>query len=115
MSLSYTQTGFAEVSFVGNIFNGWCTDTNAGQIGGVLACPDYDGPTPFGYNASTGRFNAIGATDLDNLIEAYSTFGDAQLLEVVEVPALSHPMVIALALAVLAIGAMCIRRGAGAV
>jgi hypothetical protein len=61
-------------------FVGWCTDTNAGQISG-LACPPYDGPTPFGYNSSTGRFNAIGATDLNSIIFAYSTFGEGQLFE----------------------------------
>ena len=82
-SNSYTQTGFADVAFGPETFTGWCTDTNAGQISG-LACPAFDGPTPFGYNSSTGRFNAIGATDLNSIIFAYSTFGDAQLSEVPE-------------------------------
>lgn len=92
-SNSYTQTGFADVTFGPETFTGWCTDTNAGQISG-LACPAYDGPTPFGYNSGTGRFNAIGATDLNSIIFAYSTLGDAQLFEEfdsVPVPALSAP------------------------
>ena len=113
-SNSYTQTGFADVVFGPETFTGWCTDTNAGQIGG-LACPAFDGPAPFGYNSSTGRFNAIGATDLNSIIFAYSTFGDAQLFEEFEVPALSEPMITALALALLAIGAICTRHWASAV
>ena len=84
-SNAYTQTGFADVTFGPETFTGWCTDTNAGQISG-LACPDYDGPAPFPYNSSTGRFNAIGATDLNSIIYTYSTFGDAQLFEVVPEP-----------------------------
>jgi hypothetical protein len=114
----YTQTGFANVTFGPETFTGWCTDTNAGQISG-LACPDYDGSTPFGYNSSTGRYNAIGATDLNSIIFAYSTFGEGQLFEVFEetgpVPALSGPMIAALALALLTIGAICIRPRASAV
>jgi len=84
-SNSSTQTGFADVSFGPETFTGWCTDTNAGQISG-LACPDYNGPTPFGYNSSTGRFNAIGATDFNSIIFAYNTSGDAQLFEEVPEP-----------------------------
>ena len=77
---AYTQTGFANVTFGPETFTGWCTDTNAGQIAG-LACPAYDGPSPFPYNSSTGRYNAIGATDLNSIIYAYSTFGEGQLFE----------------------------------
>ena len=116
-SNSYTQTGFADVNFGPETFTGWCTDTNAGQISG-LACPAYDGPAPFGYNSSTGRFNAIGATDLNSIIYAYSTFGDAQLFEEFDinpVPALSDPMAVSVVLAVLAIGATLLRPGAGEV
>jgi len=80
---SYSQTGFADVTFGPETFTGWCTDTNAGQIAG-LACPAFDGPIPFGYNASTGRFNAIGATDFNSIIYSYNTSGDAQLSEVPE-------------------------------
>jgi hypothetical protein len=116
-SNSYTQTGFADVSFGPETFTGWCTDTNAGQISG-LACPAYDGPAPFGYNASTGRFNAIGVNDLNSIIFTYWTWGDAQLFEEFDidpVPALSDPMVVSLVLALLAIGATRLRPGAGAV
>ncbi len=88
---TYLQTGFADVTFGPVTHTGWCTDTNAGQISG-LACPAFDGPAPFGYNSTTGRFNAIGATDLNSIIFAYSTFGDAQLFEefdIIPIPALS--------------------------
>jgi hypothetical protein len=113
----YTQTGFANVTFGPETFTGWCTDTNAGQISG-LACPDYDGSTPFGYNSSTGRYNAIGATDLNNIIFAYSTFGEGQLFEEfesAEVSALSDPLIVALMIALLAVTAISIRSRARAV
>jgi len=109
-SNSYTQTGFADVAFGPETFTGWCTDTNAGQISG-LACPDYDGSTPFGYNSSTGRYNAIGPTDLNAIIYAYSTFGEGQLFEedfVPAVPALSDPLIVALVIALLAVTAISI-------
>jgi hypothetical protein len=113
LSNSYTQTGFANVTFGPETFVGWCTDTNAGQIAG-LACPAFNGPAPFGYNSGTGRFNAIGAADLNSIIFTYfMPWGDGQLFEEfdISVPALSHPMIVVMALALLAIGATCIRRG----
>ena len=110
-SVAYTQTGFADVTFGPEIFTGWCTDTNAGQISG-LACPPYSGPTPFGYNSLTGRFNAIGATDLNSIIFAYSTFGDAQLFEEhASVPAFSDSMLHLLVLALMAVGIFRVRLG----
>ncbi len=113
-SNAYTQTGFANVAFGPETFTGWCTDTNPGQIS-VPVCQQYAGPTPFGYNSTTGRFNAIGPTDLNSIIFMYSTFGDAQLFEefdiVPAVPALSHPMLVVMALTLLAICATCIRLG----
>jgi hypothetical protein len=114
-SNSYTQTGFADVVFGPETFTGWCTDTNAGQISG-LACPAYDGPAPFPYNSSTGRFNAIGATDLNSIIFAYSTFGDAQLFEEFadSVPSLSDSMIVALVFVFLLIGVASIWRGRSA-
>jgi hypothetical protein len=115
-SNSYTQTGFANVTFGPETFTGWCTDTNAGQISG-LACPAFDGPAPFPYNSSTGRFNAIGPSDLNGFIYVYATFGDAQLFEEFdpepEVPALSDPMIAVLVLALLAIGTTFTPREAG--
>jgi hypothetical protein len=108
-STAYTQTGFADVTFGPELFTGWCTDTNAGQISG-LACPAYSGPTPFGYDSITGRFNAIGATNLNSFIFAYSTFGDAQLFEQhPPVPAFSMTMLYVLALALAAIGTYRVR------
>ena len=108
-SNTYTQTGFADVSFGPETFTGWCTDTNAGQIAG-LACPAFDGPAPFGYQSATGRYNAIGATDLNSIIFAYSTFGEGQLFEeAAAVPALSDPMIAALVIALLATAAVCFR------
>ena len=80
-----------------------------------MACPAFDGPEPFGYNSANGRFNAIGPTDLNGIIFAYSTFGDAQLFEefdIIDVPALSDPMIAVLAFAFLAIGATWIRSSA---
>lgn len=111
-SSGYAQSGFADVIFGPETFTGWCTNTNAGQIGG-LACPAYDGPAPFAYISGTGRFNAIGGTDLNSFIYAYATFGDGQLFEEASVPALSNPLVLVLVLALVAIGAACIRLRTG--
>ena len=81
-----------------------------------VACPPFDGPAPFSYNSSTGRCNAIGATDLNSILFAYSTLGDAELLEGFgnHVPPLSDPTIVALVPALLAIGATCIRPRASA-
>ncbi len=109
-SVSYLQTGFADVTFGPEVFTGWCTDTNAGQISG-LACPPYAGPAPFAYNSTTGRFNAIGATNLNNFIFAYSTFGDAQLFEEhPAVPGFSELTLYALSLILVALGTYNARR-----
>jgi hypothetical protein len=113
VSNGYTQTGFGTVSIGPETFTGWCADTNPGQLVGE-ACPLYDGPAPFAYNSSTGRFNAIGVANLAT-IYIYATFGDAQLFEEFDpdVPALSDPMIAVLVLALLAIGAAYTPREAG--
>jgi hypothetical protein len=120
-SNSYTQTSFANFNFGPETFTAWCTDTNPGQIGAFF-CPDgndeYNGPASFAYNSSTGRFNAIGPSDLNGFIYVYATFGDAQLFEEFgpdPVPALSDPMAAVLMLTMLAIAAMWLRHEAGAV
>jgi len=110
----YSQTGFADVTFGPEVFTGWCTNSNAGQISG-LACPPYAGPSPFGYSSETGRFNAIGATNLNGIIFAYSTFGDVRLFEAgALVPALRHKSAALLVVMALALGAAAIKRNAGA-
>jgi hypothetical protein len=90
----YTQTGFADVTFGPETFTGWCTDTNAGQIAS-LACPPFNGPAPFPYNSSTGRFHAIGGTDLNSIVFAYfMPWGDGQLFEefdIIDPPAFDIP------------------------
>jgi hypothetical protein len=114
-SNSYAQTGFAGFSFGFEFFTAWCTDTNPGQIGSFF-CPPYRGPAPFGYNSSTGRFNAIGPVDLNGFVYVYATFGDAQLFETSSaVPTLSDPMIAVLMLALLAIAVTYIPREAGVV
>jgi hypothetical protein len=121
----YTDTGFAPFLVPPETFTAWCTNENPGQIGQFF-CPDfqnnYNGPAPFAYNSNTGRFNAIGPVNLNDVVYVYATFGDVQLFEEEgyvppppPMPALSGPMVVALVLALLATGATCTWREAGTV
>jgi hypothetical protein len=110
----YEDTGFGGRGFGNDEFTAWCTDINPGQLS--FNCPPYGGPTPFAYNSSTGRFNAIGPIKLGIFLHIYATFGDAQLFEESDpVPALSDPMFAVLVLALLVIGTKCIPREAGVV
>ncbi len=70
-------------------------------------------PIPFAYDSGSGRFNAIGGTDLNSIIFTFNTSGDVQLFEEASlVPALSAPTAIALVLAMLTAGTIRIRQRA---